>query len=43
MYFFTLKASFSQKWWLMEQFGYHIWIQQRQGWKDYPSFLQGGN
>jgi len=24
----------------MEQFGYHIWVQQHQICKDYPSFLQ---
>jgi len=27
----------------MEQFDYHIWIQLRQVYKDYPAFLQGGN
>jgi hypothetical protein len=28
---------------VIEQFGYHIWIQQSQACKDHPSFLEGGN
>ena len=36
-----LYRPLSQKWWVMEQFGYHIWIQQCQIYKDDTSFLQG--
>jgi hypothetical protein len=32
----------SKKWWLMEQFGYYVWFQQCQIYKDRPSLLQGG-
>jgi len=37
---FSLYRPLSQKWWATEQFGYHIWIQQCQVYKDHPSFLQ---
>jgi hypothetical protein len=40
---FLLDRHLSQKWSVIEQFGYHIWIQQSQACKDHPSFLEGGN
>jgi hypothetical protein len=38
---FLLYTPLSQKWSVIEQFGYHIWIQQRQVSKDHPSFFRG--
>jgi hypothetical protein len=40
---FLLYGPLPQKWSVIEQFGYRIWIQQRQVYKDHPSFLEGGN
>jgi hypothetical protein len=48
-YIFYYKGSFlierpvTQKWLVMEQFGYSIGIQQCQVCKDHVTFLQGGN
>ena len=36
-----IKTLLSRKWWVMEQFPYHIWIKQRQICKRHLSFLQG--
>jgi hypothetical protein len=40
---FLLERPLPQKWWVMEQFGYFVGIQQCKICKDHISFLQGGN